>query len=489
MRILLIDIDSLRPDHLACYGYHRQTSQHIDSVAARGVRFTNYYATDTPCLPSRTAFFSGLFGLITGVINHGGKFSDLPMQGDSRKFRAEFAENSLGRVLTRAGFHTASISSFPQRHSAYQIWQGFSETHDPGKGGADLADDVQPHVERWLNQNGQHDNWFLHVNYWDPHTPYDVPFDYGDPFADESIDGWLTQEIIDAQVASYGPHSASELPGYTPKFYGNWLRGVTSVKDLADAKAHIDAYDTGIHYVDAFIGRILTQLDTLGIADETAIIITADHGENHGELNVWGDHQTADQITNRIPLIIHWPGITDQVAGTSDDGFHYHIDFTATLAELVGAAQPEQWSGESFRAALSGGQAGRDYLVLGHGAWSCQRSVRWDNWLLIRTYHTGLKAFPAYMLFDIANDPHEMTNLADARPDVVGQGLQRIDTWLTEQMPNAWRGDPIWGVVREGGGLHANTNNPQWHTYLQRLRDTGRGQHADWLAENGGKPR
>ena len=79
MRILYIDIDSLRPDHLSCYGYPRQTSPNIDALAAEGVRFVNFYATDTPCLPSRTAFFGGRFGTVTGVVNHGGVYADLPL--------------------------------------------------------------------------------------------------------------------------------------------------------------------------------------------------------------------------------------------------------------------------------------------------------------------------------------------------------------------------------------------------------------------------
>ncbi len=77
MRILYVDIDSLRPDHLGCYGYHRNTSPTIDSIAKEGVKFTNFYSTDTPCLPSRTALFGGNFGFKTGVVNHGGEFSDI----------------------------------------------------------------------------------------------------------------------------------------------------------------------------------------------------------------------------------------------------------------------------------------------------------------------------------------------------------------------------------------------------------------------------
>ncbi|MCA9891018.1 MAG: hypothetical protein KC546_21720, partial [Anaerolineae bacterium] len=131
---------------------------------------------------------------------------------------------------------------------------------------------------------------------------------------------------------------------------------------------------------------------------------------------------------------------------------------------------------------------GRDYLVISQGAWSCQRSVRWDDWLLIRTYHTGMKHFPEYMLFDVANDPHETTNLASQRPEVVAQGLLRLDQWMGEQMPRALRGDPFWGVIQEGGPLHANIYSDDWKHYLVRLRETGRGHHADMLEKFGGKP-
>ena len=488
MRVLYIDIDSLRPDHLSCYGYLRQTSPYIDAVAAQGVRFTNYYATDTPCLPSRTAFFGGMFGLRTGVVNHGGAYADLPVQGAGRGFRTTFAQNSLATVLRRAGYHTTSISPFPQRHTAYQIWYGFAEMHDTGKGGLDNADEVYPFVQRWLQENGRRDNWFLHVNLWDPHTPYDTPASFGNPFAREPIEDWLTQAVLDGQNRSFGPHSATEVPGFTPDLSPASRLGVGQIRTLAEAKAHMDGYDTGIRYADEYVGCLLADLAALGIAEETAVIISADHGENQGELNVWGDHQTADLITNRLPLIIHWPGLTDGQAGTTVDGLHYHLDLTATLVALLGGERPSTWDGRSFDPAFQGEATGRDYLVLSQGAWSCQRSVRWQNWLLIRTYHTGLKEFPAYMLFDVVADPHETTNLAAQRPDILGHGLRLLDEWVGEQMVDAWRGDPFWGVMAEGGPFHANVHSPEWRHYVQRLRETGRAHHAEKLERFGGRP-
>ncbi|MGH2356062.1 MAG: sulfatase-like hydrolase/transferase [Chloroflexota bacterium] len=78
----------------------------------------------------------------------------------------------------------------------------------------------------------------------------------------------------------------------------------------------MDGYDVGIRYVDDHVGQVLATLDDLGVLDETAIIFSADHGENQGELNVYGDHQTADRCTSNVPLIVRWPGVT-QLDGVS----------------------------------------------------------------------------------------------------------------------------------------------------------------------------
>ncbi len=488
MRVLYIDIDSLRPDHLSCYGYLRRTSPNIDALAAEGVRFNNCYATDTPCLPSRTALFSGRFGTSTGTVNHGGEYADLPLQGQSRKFRSDFARDALGSTLRRAGYHTAMISPFPNRHTSYQITFGFSETYDTGKGGQENADEMYPPAKRWLEANGRDDNWFLHVNFWDPHTPYDHPEEYGNPFADEPMEDWITQELIDHQNASFGPHSATEVSGETDQLPPRWRMGRGHIRTVEDAKAHMDGYDTGIHYADHYVGKLVQDLKDLGIYEETAIIISADHGENQGELNVWGDHHTADHICNRIPLIVRWPGLTDGQEGQARDSFYYNIDLSATLVDLLGGEVPETWNGESFAACLGEEVEGREYLVLSQGAWSCQRSVRWDDWLLIRTYHTGMKEFPEYMLFDVENDAHETHNLAGQRPDLVGHGLMLMDRWMAERMGDGLRGDPFWAIIGEGGPLHANEHSPGWKKYLERLRATGREHHAENLERFGGRP-
>src|SRR3954466_3680256 len=127
MRILYIDIDSQRPDHLGCYGYRRPTSPNIDRVAAEGMRFDNYYVSDAPCLPSRTAMWSGRFGIHNGVINHGGVASELFNDGINRGFRSMLGLTGWMRCLQQAALKTATISPFGERHSAFHFYAGFNE--------------------------------------------------------------------------------------------------------------------------------------------------------------------------------------------------------------------------------------------------------------------------------------------------------------------------------------------------------------------------
>ena len=155
MRVLYIDIDSLRPDHLGCYGYHRQTSPNIDTIAGQAVRFENVYVSDAPCLPSRTALWSGRFGYETGVVGHGGTAADPFIEGPSRAFRDTFDATGWMRALRNLGMKTVTVSSFGERHAAWHWYAGFNEIYNPGFGGLDLADDVTPLAIDWLRRNGQ----------------------------------------------------------------------------------------------------------------------------------------------------------------------------------------------------------------------------------------------------------------------------------------------------------------------------------------------
>lgn len=484
MRILYVDIDTLRADHLGCHGYHRDTTPTIDALAARGVRFTDVHASDVPCLPSRTALTTGMLGIRNGVAGHGGTAADLARWGSDRGFFSQLASGSLPSVLLRAGFHTASISSFPLRHGATWWTAGYLESMNLMRGiGTERADQVLPGALDWLERRGRDDRWFLHVHLWDPHTPYTTPAEYGDPFAADPAPAWHTEAVRAAAWGRPGPHSAQEPWGFRPDEWGEPPpRHPWDLSGEADVRKMFDGYDVGIRYADDAVGTLLAKLGDLGVLDDTAVWIGSDHGEGFGELGIYADHQAADQATTHIPAVLAWPGLAPQAVG----GLRYHLDVAATVAELAGGRLPKHWDGVSAAEALREGEAdaGRSELVVSQGAWTVQRGVRFGDHLYLRTFHDGFHAdWPDEALYDVAADPHEQLDLLAAEPSVADRARGLLADWTAEQLERSLVDeDPLQTILREGGPFHT-----QGHldAYLERLDATGRGAWADVLRTKG----
>jgi arylsulfatase A-like enzyme len=483
MKIIYLDLDTLRADHLGCYGYHRDTSPHIDALAARGVRFDHYYTSDAPCLPSRTALMTGLFGIHSGVVGHGGTAGDLRLEGRTRGFRTRLNQTSLPGMLRAAGLHTCFIGGFAERHSTWSFYAGFSEIHDTGKGGMESAEEVTPKVLDWIAANAGRENWYLHVNYWDPHTPYRAPEGFGNPFEDQPLPGWITPEILESHRRLPGPHSAQEINMYDNAEDPRYPRHPGEIKDMADLRKLFDGYDCGIRYMDTHIGQVLAALEAQGVLEEVAVIVSSDHGENMGELGIYAEHGTADSITCRIPMIMCWPG---GPRGAVDTGLHYHLDILPTLADLLDRPRAAHWDGQSYAQALQSSTSetdGREYLVISQNAHICQRSVRWKQWLYLRTYHDGYRLFPDEMLFDIEADPHLQHDQTPRRPDILQECRSRLTAWhdaMMASMPDGYTVDPMRTVMAEGGPFHTRGALSK---YLDRLRATGRAHHAEALAQ------
>ncbi len=486
MRILFIDIDTLRADHLGCYGYHRDTSPNLDRLAQDAVRFENNHVTDAPCLPSRTALWSGRFGFRNGVVGHTGSSADPFNDGNPRGFRDSYDATSWMGALRRAGLYTVTVSPFGERHSAWEWYAGYREMYNTGKGGVESADEVIPTAIDWIARNGDRDDWFLHVNVWDPHTPYRVPLEYGDRFADDPLPAWMTEELRQKCWDGFGPHSAQELAGHdlNEAWVRQYPRVPLQLNSMDAVRQWIDGYDMGIWYADLWIGKLLESLKAKGILDDTVIIVSSDHAESQGEFNVWGDHQTADPSVCRVPLLIRWPGITED--GRVDTALHYHFDWAATLIEMAGGTVPGNWDGVPFTEAFKAGiEQGRPYLVTSQGAWSVQRAVRFDveggAWVCLRTYHDGHKELDPVMLFNLTRDPYMQHNLVSERPDLVDKAMGMLAEWHHEMMLKSESNiDPLMTVLREGGPSHTRYELPK---YLERLRATGRAHHAERLAK------
>lgn len=493
MKVLYIDIDTLRPDHLGCYGYSRNTSPNIDEVAKEGVLFTDYYCSDAPCLPSRAALFSGQFGIHNNVVSHGGTTAEMRQEG-ARRGMGEFnGRYSLPAVMRRKGMRTVSISSFPERHGAWWFNGGFDETINIGKRGQESAEEVIPYALDWLNRNEDRENWFMHVHMWDPHMPYRVPEEFGHPFEHIPLsDGWMTEEILENQRKyCVGAHSAMEVNGYTNTLDPDHPRQLSEVKTLDDFRRLINEYDTGVWYADRAVGILVDQLKKQGIYEDTAIIISSDHGESLGEKGSYCEHGEADAIVTHIPMIIRWPGCAKNKVS---HGFHYNVDLIPTLIDLMGGIppftchpvagkpNPIRYDGESYGDLVrSGEDGGREFLVVSQCAHVCQRSVLFGDWIYTRTYHDGYHLLEEDELFNLKEDPHEIHNVAKEHEAVCWHGAWYLEHWVAENMLNNIYDshvDPLWTTIAEGGPFHCRG---YLSDYCKRLKETGRGEAAEEL--------
>ena len=198
MKVLLVDIDTLNPDHLGCYGYGRPTSPSIDALAAEGVTFRRAYTSDSPCGPSRAALFSGRHGISNGVVTHLGRGTQLrdalPFE---RGARAREQQPMLAELLHRSGCNPVTFSTFAERHRMWWFNAGWAEVHNrmPGRCGQERADEVNAAVLPWLRRHAQED-WFLHVHYWDPHRNYRCPPEYVDLVQGGPRPAWPDHDTI-----------------------------------------------------------------------------------------------------------------------------------------------------------------------------------------------------------------------------------------------------------------------------------------------------
>jgi len=449
MRIIVFDIDCLRPDHLGCYGYPRPTSPTIDAIARQGIRFDHYYCADSPCLPSRTGFASGRFGFNNGVVSNIGAGARFHIR--TRSYGGPLPPNEmLMRRLRAAGLHTVSFSNFADRHSSPWFMVGFSEFHTPNlKGGGETADEVNAVLLPWLQHNATRDNYLLHINYWDAHRIYKMDPSWADRFKDHPVpQAWPDDEechrlhrTITGPFTATGQFKDSKSP--VPLMPGE-------VRTRADFEHMVTGYDASIAFVDSHVKAVLDELDRQGVLDDAVVIFTGDHGDAFGEHGIYSDHVCADECLHHIPLIVRWPGVTPEGAVCSS--LLYNVDLSATLCEMLGADLPEEWDGQSFAPRLRGEPCPeRDYLVWGCGLYTLQRAVRTPQHLMVRTYDSWQYShFEPVELYDMEADPYQTTNLAAAKPAILHQCDHHLAEWLQAQRArHRHTGDPLDTILVE----------------------------------------
>ena len=226
----------------------------------------------------------------------------------------------------------------------------------------------------------------------------------------------------------------------------------------------MDLYDGAISFVDAAVGEALALLEELGIAEETAVIVTSDHGRtDYGRPESWrarGVHQGE----MHVPLIMRVPGLDQQPVS---EFLAHGTDLVPTLLELLGVEADDSLDGLSLLPALTGTTLDREMISsCGHYCGVPQRLLRTNRWKLIRSYadatadlapfyseddrHKMLTDYPRCELYDMEGDPEETVNLAADEPEVLAEMLERLEAWKRENADDPDAPDPIIEAARWG---------------------------------------
>lgn len=377
--VILISIDTLRADHLGCYGYGRPTSPHIDEFSRDAVLFERCISQSTSTLASHGSMLTSLL-----PVHHGASFT--------RTAPLPPSVTTLAEVLKGAGYKTMSVNDGGQIAPQFGLGKGF-----------DLYDNLDlyfaPHqlyfkrtaakAVDWLEANtGAKSFLFLHT--YETHHPY-TPKKEALRLFEKSYAGPLPADISVDLIGKINAGAVKLSPG---------------------DKAHIvAAYDAEIRSMDEAFGAFIAYLKKKGLYENAVIIFTSDHGEEFGEHGIMASH-SEDLYTEQthVPLIIKFPGArhASQKAGA----LVRSIDIMPTLLDLLGLPIPLACEGTSLLP-LARGKRPKEPLYA-----VSQRDM-------LETYPSGFwsitdgkwKLFDA-KLFDLENDPQEKTDVSAAHPDL-----------------------------------------------------------------------
>jgi choline-sulfatase len=384
LNLVLVTIDTLRPDRLSCYGYSKIETPNLDALAKRGVLFETA-VTHTPLTaPSHASIFTGLYPTVHKVRDTGG-------------FVLQTPQKTLSELLQQQGWDTAAFVGSSVLKKQFGFNRGFAvydddmPKPDPRRAAAESperrAGEVVDRATAWLaTQSGR--PYFLWVHVYDPHFPYDPPSPFREKYRERPYDG---------EVA----------------------------------------------YTDEQLGKLFTAVARKS-PENTVVAVLSDHGESLSEHGEYTHGVFLYDSTLRIAFMIGGPGIPK---GLRVKQQVRAVDFLPTVLELVGGPAPRDVQGTTLTPALAGkdvAAAGYSYAEtlypkINHG-WAELRGMRTSRWMYIRA--------PKPELYDLAQDPAETANVITSHPEEVarldtqlksaiaaggGQGAEKVQTALVDQ--------------------------------------------------------
>jgi arylsulfatase A-like enzyme len=394
--VIVVTIDTVRADHCSAYGYALETTPNLDRLGREGVRFEDVYAPMPTTSPSHASMFTSHYPASHGVLKNG--------------FVLDPRFVTLAEALAARGYDTAAFVAayvvdhkfgFGQGFALYdddfrgaqstvpgKTWQG----HDVSEGFDRRADEVASRAAAWLERRRDGARpFFLWVHFYDPHWPYVPPELYRSRFRASAAGG------IEGDVA---------------------------------------LYDGEIAFADAKLGELLDRLERAGLAANTLVIATSDHGEGLGQHGHRQHGLLLYEEAVRVPLVLRWPDRLSR--GQTVAGPVELVDLMPTILDLVGVPrQGMRLQGRSLVPVLQGGKAADPARLVvmqrrqfdtrnieGRSVKGPKFAVRADRWKYIEAPEEGTKE-----LYDLAADPREIENVADQFPAEVRSLASELGTW------------------------------------------------------------
>lgn len=460
--VLFIAVDDLRPE-FGAYGAKHVHSPNLDRLARSGTVFHHAYCQQALCNPSRASLMTGLrpdtlrvWDLQTSFRKTVPAASTIP-----QSFRAAgYYAAAVGKIFHNIFPDDISwsepelhVDGFPFDPDAVYRSDRESDWIENRKQQIIAAGQQQRHIDRYgqwylkssateapdVPDNAYYDGaqtdlalnklaelkakqqpFFFGIGFYRPHLPFNAPKKYWDLY-DPSQLPLSPNPFLPKDAPSMAANQNRELRGY--RDFNSAPRPQEGTLPEADARRLRHGYFASVSYVDAQIGRLLDQLDRLGLADNTIVVLWGDHGWKLGDHNSWGK-MTNYEVDTRVPLLVRAPG---RKAGQHCRGLVEFVDVYPTLCDLAGIAAPKELEGKSFAPLLRNpGGKGKTAVFtqyLRNGIWmapdgveymgycvrtSRHRYVEWFNW--------KTKQFAASELYDLARDPLENQCLQGQAP-------------------------------------------------------------------------
>jgi arylsulfatase A-like enzyme len=470
--VVLVTVDTLRADHLGCYGSTTVHTPSLDRLAAEGTLFERCWSQTHVTVPSHVTLLTSLPLAEHGVVRNDGRLAH-PV-------------DALPDAFARAGYRTAafvSVALLGPRSAMGELLRGLEEYRAPRRASVQTrAEETNGHFFRWL-RGACREPFFAWLHYYDPHMPYTppAPFDAAyyqdDPYDPRhtSMNGVtlnfffhelggvsrrLAQRAAEVRRLKSELHLSSRqvrslvlypegLAAHAadPDARARLRRRLTEVGDVVrrdlpyrrgladwltgvrDLRFPLARYAGEVSYVDAEIGRLRAELEALHLEGRTVLVVTADHGESLGEHGVYFDHFGLHEPNLRVPLIVWGPG---HVAPARRTDPARGLDVAPTLLRLAGLPVPPTMQGRDLFAPgttaeplVAEASQGRQVMIL-DGPWKLILTLRDFQYVDAFGRDAG-----ATELYDLQRDPGEAENVVRSHADVARTLAARLDSWMT----------------------------------------------------------